>query len=234
MSISSDPTTESLLVEFRSWPNSQPARAAWDALVQHARIDTRFQFVPRKQGKVKRTVRYMLGDAWAYGFIVNRANLLFYFRHPSGRVGDAVLEHLRSQGLLAERNRKGEIKVRIRDADEARLVISDCFEDPSIANAIRADATSTGGETFERADWSDNELRASVVAYRRMQELERLGEQRFKKQIYRDLAAEFGRTEKAFEFRMQNISAVLAILGRDWTPGLKPCRACRGQRRRQA
>jgi 5-methylcytosine-specific restriction enzyme A len=71
-------------------------------------------------------------------------------------------------------------------------------------------------------DWSDDELRASVVAYRNMQALERAGEQRFKRQAYRDLADKFGRTAKAFEFRMQNISAVLALLGREWLPGLKP------------
>ena len=71
-------------------------------------------------------------------------------------------------------------------------------------------------------DWSDEELKASVVAYRKMQALDRAGEQRFKKQVYRDLAEQFGRTEKAFEFRMQNISAVLSMLGRDWLTGLKP------------
>lgn len=73
-----------------------------------------------------------------------------------------------------------------------------------------------------RDDWSDDELKASVVAYRDMQALERAGEQRFKRQVYRDLADKFGRTDKAFEFRMQNISAVLALLGREWLPGLKP------------
>jgi hypothetical protein len=71
-------------------------------------------------------------------------------------------------------------------------------------------------------DWSDDELRASVAAYRSMQVRERTGEKGFKREVYRSLQAQFGRTEKAFEFRMQNISAVLAILGRDWITGLKP------------
>ena len=74
----------------------------------------------------------------------------------------------------------------------------------------------------ETKDWSDEELMASVVAYREIQERERRGESRFKKKIYRDLAERFGRTDKAFEFRMQNISAVLSLLGRDWVSGLKP------------
>jgi len=71
-------------------------------------------------------------------------------------------------------------------------------------------------------DWNDDELMASVVAYRSMQERERAGENRFKSEVYRSLQAQFGRTDKAFEFRMQNISAVLAMLGREWIAGLKP------------
>ena len=71
-------------------------------------------------------------------------------------------------------------------------------------------------------DWSDDELRASVVAYRSMQARERAGETGFKREVYRSLQAQFGRTDKAFEFRMQNISAVLAMLGREWIAGLKP------------
>lgn len=71
-------------------------------------------------------------------------------------------------------------------------------------------------------DWTKDELRASVEAYREMQRLDRAGEKGFKTRIYKDLARRFGRTSKAFEFRMQNISAVLALLGREWLAGLKP------------
>jgi 5-methylcytosine-specific restriction protein A len=45
-----------------------------------------------------------------------------------------------------------------------------------------------------------------------------------KKRYYEHLAAEFGRTEKAFEYRMQNISYVMTLLGRDWLTGLKPAK----------
>lgn len=62
----------------------------------------------------------------------------------------------------------------------------------------------------------------SLGAYREIQQRERRGERGFKKQIYKNLAQRFGRTDKAFEFRMQNISAVLSLLGRDWVSGLKP------------
>jgi len=72
--------------------------------------------------------------------------------------------------------------------------------------------------------WSKDELRASVEAYFEMQGKVRQGLPFTKKSYYEELAAKFGRTEKAFEYRMQNISYVMAILGRDWLEGLKPAR----------
>ena len=45
-----------------------------------------------------------------------------------------------------------------------------------------------------------------------------------KKEYYEQLSERFGRTDKAFEFRMQNISAVLNELGRQWLKGLPPAK----------
>lgn len=39
---------------------------------------------------------------------------------------------------------------------------------------------------------------------------------------YEDLAAKLGPTERAFEWRMQNISSVMSLMGRGWLQGLKP------------
>lgn len=72
--------------------------------------------------------------------------------------------------------------------------------------------------------WSHEELKASVEAYMKMLDAERAGSPMVKAQLYRDLAAKFGRTEKAFEFRMQNISYVRLLQGRTWIQGLKPAR----------
>ncbi len=41
---------------------------------------------------------------------------------------------------------------------------------------------------------------------------------------YTDLAQKFSRSAKAFEFRMQNISYVLSLMGRDWLNGLRPAK----------
>jgi len=50
------------------------------------------------------------------------------------------------------------------------------------------------------------------------------GEKYIKKRYYEDLASRFGRTDKSFEYRMQNISYVMTLLGRTWLPGLKSLR----------
>lgn len=73
-------------------------------------------------------------------------------------------------------------------------------------------------------DWSAEELKAAVQSYLEMLMLYLNGEPFVKKEHYRRLATRFGRTEKACEYRAQNISYVLALLGRQWLPGLPPAR----------
>lgn len=72
--------------------------------------------------------------------------------------------------------------------------------------------------------WSNEELKASVEAYVEMQRNERAGQLIIKKHYYRKLAQTFSRSEKAFEYRMQNISYVLSLMGRSWLTGLKPAK----------
>jgi len=73
-------------------------------------------------------------------------------------------------------------------------------------------------------DWSKEELRASVVAYIEMRNLEQRGEKFVKKRYYEKLSKSFGRSAKAFEYRMQNISYVYSVLGRQWIKGLRPAK----------
>jgi 5-methylcytosine-specific restriction enzyme A len=72
--------------------------------------------------------------------------------------------------------------------------------------------------------WTHEELRASVDEYLKMLENERSGQPYVKKAVYDRLAGQFNRTAKAFEYRMQNISYVLALMGHRWLPGLKPAK----------
>lgn len=71
-------------------------------------------------------------------------------------------------------------------------------------------------------DWSQEELEAAVDSYEEMVRMEAAGKPYSKRQVYRDLASRHHRTAKAFEYRMQNISAVLDGLGRPWFQGVKP------------
>ena len=73
-------------------------------------------------------------------------------------------------------------------------------------------------------DWSKEELNASVVAYIEMRNLEQRSEKFVKKRFYEDLSKRFGRSIKAYEYRMQNISYVYSVLGRQWIKGLRPAK----------
>ncbi|AFC84751.1 HNH endonuclease [Frateuria aurantia] len=70
--------------------------------------------------------------------------------------------------------------------------------------------------------WSHAELDAAVESYLWMLEQQAQARPFVKMEIYRQLQARFGRTEKAWEYRMQNISAVLADLGEATVSGLLP------------
>lgn len=72
--------------------------------------------------------------------------------------------------------------------------------------------------------WTDEELFDSAKAYLEMLRKEEAGEKYVKKDYYRKLSHKHGRTEKSFEYRMQNISYVRFLLGRIWLDGLKPAK----------
>jgi len=75
-----------------------------------------------------------------------------------------------------------------------------------------------------KENWTKEELEAAVHAYVIMLNKEANGESFIKKSFYQELAQQFGRTEKAFEYRMQNISYVYSLMGRRWVAGLKPAK----------
>lgn len=80
----------------------------------------------------------------------------------------------------------------------------------------------TGKKIAGLGGWSKGELRASVAAYLEMLRAEQKGQKYVKKRFYESLSEEYGRTASAYEYRMQNISYVLSLMGRSWIDGLKP------------
>ncbi|KAA3599565.1 HNH endonuclease [Stenotrophomonas maltophilia] len=83
-------------------------------------------------------------------------------------------------------------------------------------------ATRGRGQGKAVSRWTDDELAAAVEAYRQMEARLADGLIPEKARIYRDLATRHGRTPKAWEYRMQNISHVLDQTGKPWLPGLLP------------
>src|SRR5688572_2196533 len=72
--------------------------------------------------------------------------------------------------------------------------------------------------------WTDSELEAAVDAYLEMLTKEETGQSYTKADVNAALRAGplQTRSKKSVEFRMSNISAVLAELGHDWIPGYQP------------
>lgn len=73
-------------------------------------------------------------------------------------------------------------------------------------------------------NWSEEELKAAVETYVDMRNKVANGISFVKKHCYTKLASKYARTEKSFEYRMQNISYVYSLMGRDWVPGIKPAK----------
>ncbi|EGX6952625.1 HNH endonuclease [Aeromonas hydrophila] len=95
---------------------------------------------------------------------------------------------------------------------------------PSRSNRDSGRPRNRAEEPVLRGTWTEEELRATVSAYLAMLTMEQNGIPFVKKRYYTELANQFGRTEKAFEYRMQNISYICALLGRTWVSGLKPAK----------
>lgn len=83
-------------------------------------------------------------------------------------------------------------------------------------------ATCGRGQGKAVSRWTEEELAAAVEAYRQMEARLANGSGLEKARVYRELAARHGRTSKAWEYRMQNISHVLDQAGKPWLPGLLP------------
>ena len=73
-----------------------------------------------------------------------------------------------------------------------------------------------------RDSWTAEEAYATVDAYLQYW-LGDPGDWETKVDIYRDLHRRYpARSEKAFEFKFQNVSGALYVLGLDYMPGLQP------------
>ncbi len=81
-----------------------------------------------------------------------------------------------------------------------------------------------GGTPEERSAWSAEEIRPTIEAYFDMVAKELVDEKVVKTQVYRSLEDDGRRTAKSYEFKMQNISAVLALNDFPFLRGLVPAK----------
>ena len=70
--------------------------------------------------------------------------------------------------------------------------------------------------------WTDDEFYDSVAAYVDMFLKQQLGLSFTKSHYYEELSKKYGRSKKSFEYRMQNISYVFCLMGKDIVKGLVP------------
>ena len=104
----------------------------------------------------------------------------------------------------------------------AATALSQCGCSGTFQISVKNGVLTIKGKDAGNDGWNNAELLASVEAYVEMLAQYHRGQAIVKKAYYERLAQRFGRTSKAFEYRMQNISYVYSLLGREWLPGLKP------------
>jgi hypothetical protein len=71
-------------------------------------------------------------------------------------------------------------------------------------------------------DWTGDQVTAVVLSYFSMLQAEWSGQRVVKAELYRRLAVENGRSAKAIEWKLRNVSAVLEEIGVPWISGLLP------------
>lgn len=111
-----------------------------------------------------------------------------------------------------------------RSSGHAKAHFEHLIRNPECSLSHKHQAVQDGVAVDAGDDWTPQELRAAVESYIDMQRKTRAGQAFVKKRYYTDLHQKFGRTEKSYEFRMQNISYVLSVMGREWLTGLKPAK----------
>jgi hypothetical protein len=100
------------------------AIAAYLYLVRTAQDLVAYTCLPNTKGKV-RAVRYYCGDKQRFGFIVNKNDLLFYFRNLA--VIPVPPEDLKRYFPDVDTPRKDEITVRIKNLQDAQQLMFRVF-----------------------------------------------------------------------------------------------------------
>ena len=121
-----DHASPDLHAEFASWLQSTDARAAFDYLLQHASTLPDYRCYLHMQGYL-RTFRYSIDGERPFGFIVNRNDLLFYFRSAAQSHPAADVEMLSQRFRDVRRLNNHEICLRISTEQDAKSLVALIF-----------------------------------------------------------------------------------------------------------
>ena len=101
----------------------EECREAYVYMIGQASIIQSLDCYPHGHGEV-RDFRYYSGDEFLFAFIPNNEWLLFYFRTPALSRPEFAHDAVMKQFPQAEENNAGEIKLKIKNIDEAAKLVA--------------------------------------------------------------------------------------------------------------
>lgn len=201
------------------WP--QDFAGAWEGKWHTALADAGFKPEPIREDTIldllEKYPTYREGPP-SYGSKTGKGSAAFIWRAVGYLLEEGKIN------LQTSTRKVSDAVVEFRDTVPTAPVISRNLQE--VGNALSAwrEWHKQESQRNQGEAWSDAELHGAVRAYIEMQQKTHLGEHFKKSAYYQRLAEKYGRSPKSFEWRMQNISYVMTLLGRTWLSGLKPAR----------
>lgn len=113
----------SALEEQLSHPVEDAVREAYLAFAR-ARVPEGMTVRPAGHGYIARELRFESDGAWFFSAVLNQKWVLWYFRKPAINAGFIQADRTRASFPAAETSERGEIKLRVRNAEDARAVLN--------------------------------------------------------------------------------------------------------------
>lgn len=119
-------TSRERLDEQLELPVDAQVREAYLAFA-YATVPDGITIRPTGHGYIARELRFEANGKWLYSAVLNKGWVLWYFRKPALREGLVETTSTRNQFPDAEETKRGDIKLRVRSAEEAKAVLRWAF-----------------------------------------------------------------------------------------------------------
>ncbi|WP_229804771.1 hypothetical protein [Neogemmobacter tilapiae] len=90
----------------------------------HAWLPEGMTVRPAGHGYIARELRFEADGAWLFSAVLNQKWVLWYFRKPAINAGIVQADQTLARFPTAETSGRGEIKLRVRNVEEARAVLN--------------------------------------------------------------------------------------------------------------